>query len=67
MGDLSACKSKRTLIRTINRQQAPFSGVVAGSKQSRSNLVLPFCEYFFSVSFASLNFDHPQKEKINLI
>jgi hypothetical protein len=42
-----------------------------GNKQSRSNLVSLFCEYFcfcFDFSFASLNFDLPQKEKnINLI
>jgi hypothetical protein len=52
---------------TINRQQAPFSGSVAGNKQLRSNLVSLFCEYFFrfafDFSFASLNFDHTQKEK----
>jgi hypothetical protein len=32
---------------TINRQQAPFSGAVAGEQAIKSNLVSLFCEYFF--------------------
>jgi hypothetical protein len=53
---------------TINRQQAPFSGTVARNKQSKSNLVSLLMNIFcFVFSFASLNYDHPQKKKINLI
>jgi hypothetical protein len=47
----------------IYRQQAPFSGAVAGDKQSRSNLVSLIFQFSFWFSFASLMFDHPPKEK----
>jgi hypothetical protein len=52
----------------IRRQQAPFSGAVAGEqaikiRSSIALLVNIFFQFLFLFSFASLNFDHPQKEK----
>jgi hypothetical protein len=50
----------------IHHQQAPFSGAVAGEQaikiQSSITLLVNIFQ-FFLFSFASLNFDHPQKEK----
>jgi hypothetical protein len=55
---------------TINRQQAPFSGTVAGEQVIKIQYSIAFVNIFsFSLdfSFASLNFHHPQnKKKINL-
>jgi hypothetical protein len=51
---------------SINRQQAPFSGAVVGEQAIKIQYSIAFCEYFqffFWFSFASLKFDHPQKEK----
>jgi hypothetical protein len=49
----------------IYRQQAPFSGAVAGEQvikiQSSIAFVIIF-SFYFDFSFASLNFDHPQKK-----
>jgi hypothetical protein len=53
----------------IHRQQAPFSGAVAGEQAIKIESSIAFCEYFsvfLLVFFASLSFDHPQKEK-NLV
>jgi hypothetical protein len=51
----------------IHHQQAPFSGAVAGEQaikiQSSITLLVNIFQFFFLFSFASLNFDHPQKEK----
>jgi hypothetical protein len=44
----------------IYRQQAPFSGAVVGEQAIK---IQSSIAYFFSFSFASLKFDHPQKEK----
>jgi hypothetical protein len=46
----------------IRRQQASFSGVVAGEQAIKIRSSITFFEYFcfcFDFSFASLNFDHP--------
>jgi hypothetical protein len=53
---------------TINyRQQAPFSGAVAGEQAIKIQSSIAYFSVFL-FSFASLMFDHPQKEKkINLI
>jgi hypothetical protein len=54
---------------TINRQQAPFSGAIAGEQVIKIQSSIAFVNIFsFSLdfSFASLNFDHPQNKKINL-
>jgi hypothetical protein len=48
---------------TINRQQAPFSGVIIGEQVIKIQSSITFVNIFsFSLdfSFASLNFDHPQ-------
>jgi hypothetical protein len=49
----------------IYRQQAPFSGAVAGEQvikiQSSIAFVIIF-SFYFDFSFASLNFNHPQKK-----
>ena len=45
-GDLSACKSKRTLIRQSTVNKPLFLAPLPGNKQSRSNLVSLSCEYF---------------------
>jgi hypothetical protein len=49
----------------IYRQQAPFSGAVAGEqviKIQSSIVFLIIFSFSFDFSFASLNFDHPQKK-----
>jgi hypothetical protein len=55
---------------TINHQQAPFSGAVAGEQVVKIQSSIAFVNIFsfcLDFSFASLNFDHPQnKKKINL-
>jgi hypothetical protein len=54
---------------TINRQKAPFSGVVAGEQVIKIQSSIVFVNIFsftLDFSFASLNFDHPQNKKINL-
>jgi hypothetical protein len=51
---------------TINRQQAPFSGAVAGEQIIKIQSSIAFVNIFsFSLDFslASLNFDHPQNKK----
>jgi hypothetical protein len=48
---------------TINyRQQAPFSGVVAREQAIKIQSSIAYFSVFL-FSFASLMFDHPQKEK----
>jgi hypothetical protein len=56
----------------IHRQQAPFSGAVAGEQAIKiQSIITFFCEYFFSFSFDFLL--HllcliiPKKKKNNLI
>jgi hypothetical protein len=47
---------------TINRQKAPFSGVVAGEQVIKIQSSIAFVNIFsftLDFSFASLNFDHP--------
>jgi hypothetical protein len=55
----------------INRQQAPFSGAVVGEQgdkiQSSIAFFVNIFQFFFLFSFASLNFDHPQKEKKTIL
>jgi hypothetical protein len=50
---------------TINRQQATFSGTVAGEQVMKIQSSIAFVNIFsFSLDFfffASLNFDHPKK------
>jgi hypothetical protein len=49
---------------TINRQQAPFSGVVAREQAMKIQSSITFVNIFqfsFGLSFSSLNFNHPQK------
>jgi hypothetical protein len=51
---------------TINSQQAPFSGAVAGEQVIKIQSSIAFVNIFnfsFEFSFASLNFDHPQNKK----
>jgi hypothetical protein len=49
----------------IYRQQAPFSGTVAGEQVIKIQSSIAFVIIFsFSFSFASLNFDYPQKKLI---
>jgi hypothetical protein len=51
----------------VYRQQAPFSGAVAGEQVIKIQSSIAFVNIFiFSLdfSFASLNFDHPQKKSI---
>jgi hypothetical protein len=53
----------------IHRQQAPFSGAVAGEQVIKIQSSIAFVNIFsFSLefSFASLTFDYPQNKKINL-
>jgi hypothetical protein len=53
----------------FNRQQAPYSGAVAGEQIINIQRSIAFFNIFsFSLefSFASLNFDHLQNKKINL-
>jgi hypothetical protein len=48
------------------RQQAPFSGAVAGEQVIKIQFCIVFVIIFsfsFDFSFASLNFDHPQNKK----
>jgi hypothetical protein len=55
---------------TINCQQALFSGVVAREQAMKIQSSITFVNIFqfsFGLSFSSLNFNHHQKEKINLI
>jgi hypothetical protein len=47
----------------IHRQQAPFSGVVAGEQAIKIQFSIAYFSVFLLFSFASLNFDHPPKEK----
>jgi hypothetical protein len=51
---------------TINRQQAPFSGAIAREQVIQFEFVNIF-SFSLDFSFASLNFDHPQNKKINLV
>jgi hypothetical protein len=51
----------------VYRQQAPFSGAVAEEQVIKIQSSIAFVNIlFFSLdfSFASLNFDHPQKKSI---
>jgi hypothetical protein len=66
-GDLSTCKSKRTLIQLLTVNKPLFLVLLPGNKQSRSNLVSLIFQFFFWFSFASLKFDHPQKNQSNLV
>jgi hypothetical protein len=51
----------------IHRQQALFSGTVAGEQVIKIQSSIAYFSVFL-FSFAYLKFDHPQKEKkINLI
>jgi hypothetical protein len=50
----------------IYRQQAPFSGAIAGEQVIKIQSSIAFVNIFsfsFDFSFASLNFDHPQNKK----
>jgi hypothetical protein len=49
----------------IYRQQAPFSGAVAGEQANKIQSSIAYFQFFFLFAFASLKFDHPKK--INLI
>jgi hypothetical protein len=53
----------------INRQQAPFSGAVAGEQAIKIQSSITLCEYFFSFSFLLhlLTLIILKKKKINLI
>jgi hypothetical protein len=44
-------------------QQAPFSGAVAGEQAIKIRSSIAYFSVFLLISFASLKFDHPQKEK----
>jgi hypothetical protein len=51
---------------TINRQQAPFSGAIADEQVIKiqfSNAFMNIFSFSLDLSFASLNFDHPQNKK----
>jgi hypothetical protein len=68
-GDLSACKSTRTLIQQLTVNKPLFLAPLPGNKWSRFDLLLFFCEFQFSFKFFFfhlLNFDHPQN-KSNLV
>jgi hypothetical protein len=47
----------------IYRQQAPFSGSVAGEQAIKIQSSIAYFLVFLLIFFASLKFDHPQKEK----
>jgi hypothetical protein len=69
-GGLVCLQVQTKLDKHIHRQQALFSGAVAGEQVIKIQSSIVFVNIFsFSLdfSFASLNFDHPQnKTKINL-
>jgi hypothetical protein len=67
-GDLSACKSKRTLIQLLTVNKPLFLAPLPGSKWSRFDLLLLFFVIlsFLLVFLHLLNFDHPQN-KSNLV
>jgi hypothetical protein len=51
----------------IYGQQAPFSAAVAGEQAIKIQSSIAYFPVFLLIfPFASLNFDHPQKEKISI-
>jgi hypothetical protein len=51
-GDLSACKSKRTLIQLLTVNKPLFLAPLPGNTWSRFDLLLPICDFQFSFSFS---------------
>jgi hypothetical protein len=52
----------------IYRQDAPFSGAVAGEQAIKIQPSIAYFSVFLLIFFCISKFDHPQKEKkINLI
>jgi hypothetical protein len=63
--DLSACKSKRTLIHILTINKSLFLTPLSGNKLSRFDLLLPFvniCSFVLVFLLHLLTFDHPQNQ-----
>jgi hypothetical protein len=68
-GELVRLQVQTNFDTNIYRQQAPFSGAIAGEQVIKIQSSIAFVNIFsFSLdfSFSFLNFDHPQNKKINL-